>query len=227
MAKEAKPSKESSRASKRRKKAAAEDILSGLPVKCTVHDYDRPEHKDANLREDWWVEDREELVDEAMEFVDPGGEVSFDLDVDEEKARRMLLSRGWVDVGHFLPNEDERLDEESPGGASEVGWNVTIFYGRVSFERALRLVDTIIGRLGDEDEPYDVSALPADVSALRQRVCDLLNNHSQKASFRYAKCEYLYNHTDYPSGGIHDSLMWLTSDNRRVELAGARDYDSC
>lgn len=214
-----------SRASKRCKR---EETLAGLPVECVQDDGSGEKHADATLRLGWsdWAESRDSLVNEALRPL-----LAVGVEFDAERGYDLLMRFGAADSDHFLP-EDERLEDEEPNGFCDNGWNVRILLVKVTHSEALQLVDKLVARLVEDYDDYngsalDVSALPADASSLRQRARLLLNNHAQRSSIRYARCEHKERHTDYPSRDVQDSLMWLTSDNRRMELTGSFSYQIC
>jgi hypothetical protein len=50
---------------------------------------------------------------------------------------------------------------------------------------------------------------------------------AQPSSFRYAYAQHEYRHTDYPSGGITQALLFLTSDGTQVQLKHSFQYEVC
>lgn len=201
-----------------------------------------------------WALNRENLVQKALEILDMvarGGEICEGTEYNDEKAYDMLMRWGHADSEHFLVVE-EPMDDTCPRGLDENGWNMQILFAatELSFAGALKLVDEIVLRIArierdqeqfsafydsDDDDnnnvgPRDelalaIAALPLDCAKLRQRVRSLLSKRAQRSSIRYARYTYEYRRTDSLGGGVvEDSLLFLTSDNRQVELAGRYDW---
>jgi len=242
------------RARKRRKHEDTDDFLAGLPVECTRVDRSDTNHSGAILRRGWteWALNRENLVQKALEILDAvarDGEICEGTEYDNEKAYNLLMRWGHADSDHFLVVE-EPMDDDCAVGVYENGWNMKILYtSEVTLSRALQLVDEMVLRPArvdrdreqipdfyydsDNEGPRDeialaIAALPLDCAKLRQRVRVLLSKHAKLSSIRYARYTYKYRHMDdlYPGAGVEeDSLLWLTSDNRQVEFAGAKDFD--
>lgn len=146
-------------------------------------------------------------------------------DYDQDKARSLLMRYGHLDVEHFLEDASERLEDYKDMGFGDDGWNLKIkLVDEMKREMALKFADKILRRLCNEewDKPSDswVSKLPKDVIELRTKVHVLLRD-AQESSFKYARKDFDGRHTDYPSYSMEESLMWLTTSNRQVQLKGS------
>jgi hypothetical protein len=103
------------------KRIAEDDLkrrgLEALPVDCDEECFNGERSNRASLRLEWSEQfrDRNAVVEYALTRADPGGQVSLNVDYDENIAQFLIHSRGWVDVENFLGNND----------SDEVGWRVS------------------------------------------------------------------------------------------------------
>jgi hypothetical protein len=222
------------RATDRRNKTLIEEemeqlALRKLPIECSEEDYDNDPHNNHLTLQFGWSESylsRDALIEDALSYADPGGQVSLDADYNEDRARQpdsyFGVERGWVDVEDFLDlgeDNDSDEDDNGRGDMDEVGWGVRIVFGRVFPPKEVwRAVNSMLSEFKENtDGQADVSVLQQSVFSLLLRAC--------RSSITLASLSYEYRHTDYPSGGKRCTLMFLTSDNQRVELVGSSTFE--
>ena len=58
--------------------ASNTDLLAGLPVAYDDEDFDSLVFRHVTLEECWWHDNRDGLVEEALQACDPGGQVSLE-----------------------------------------------------------------------------------------------------------------------------------------------------
>jgi hypothetical protein len=154
---------------------------------------------------------RNAVCEYALSHADPGGQVSLDADYDEDRARDIIHSCGCVDVGDFLGNSDSDTEPaEEDLYYLEVGWRVSASFRSIS----------------PKNKWNNAKALLRNKPFLRQCAFGLLLD-AQPSSLRYACAKHEYRHTDYPSGGHAEALLFLTSDGTQVQLKRSHDYECC
>jgi hypothetical protein len=206
------------------KRIAEDDLkrrgLEALPVDCDEECFNGERLNRASLRLEWSEQfrDRNAVVEYALTRADPGGQVSLNVDYDENRARSLIHSRGWVDVEDFLGNGDGDAEE-----AGEVGWRVSASF-RSIFDTKWNKAKALLRN--EEDESMFEDEINGNGPFLRQCAFGLLLD-AQPSSFRYAYAKHEYRHTDYPSGGITQALLFLTSDGTQVQLKHSFQYEVC
>ena len=184
----------------------------------------------------------------ALGKADPGGQVSLDVDMTESdlvRAEQILRRRGSVD------NVADFLDPGMRKHCSEMGWGVACDFKRPMTPRATsKLLSDTIGdyrsnlkyerklrddlkkgvsrgrknMYGDDDWEWE-EAMKKRVagSVMWQSVFSLLVR-AQKSSIVRSKKSYAHRHSEYPSGGKSQSVMFLTSDGQRVEFTNCTSF---
>jgi hypothetical protein len=194
--------------------------IKSLPIECNSEDRDGGVQA-AKLQLGQSELSKAALINKALGFCDPGGQVSEDSDYDGNRARRLLEVTGWVDVEDFYEERDHdyvRLrNMRNSEGMGEVGWNVEIHYKRhiKRLVTAKQKVDDILG------VEYDLGGLDAKTLSLRHGVMCLLWSAVQPQSLQYTDVKHTYRHTDYPSGGCETFLFFHTLDDQMIELKGS------
>jgi len=198
----------------------------GLPISCVYSDNDNPLNITFELkREGWTYETREEVVRKALTYAGPEGMVSLDAEYDKERAEQLLRESGWVNVNDFIKRGGE--SEERKGSIDEIGWHVSMgFEGNIEHAKATQIARSMFISPADEDfvdsDDEDLASFLAGSSSLEKRLFPMLRTAS---SFQYAYFEYTYSHTDFPSAGKEQCLMFVTSDNQRAELIRSRNFE--
>eukprot|EP00545_Synedropsis_sp_CCMP1620_P003268 CAMPEP_0119022342 /NCGR_PEP_ID=MMETSP1176-20130426/27774_1 /TAXON_ID=265551 /ORGANISM="Synedropsis recta cf, Strain CCMP1620" /LENGTH=282 /DNA_ID=CAMNT_0006977165 /DNA_START=73 /DNA_END=921 /DNA_ORIENTATION=- len=207
--------------------------LCSLPISCARNANDGySSGADATLQMGWSEDyaDRDALIEEALSYADPGGRLSGDVNYDEDRARELLRRRKWVDVEDFLEESGDENCCETPAddeswmpGLGKIGWGVK--YEIKTLASPTRTWRRVAGKRITElmNEEGDIVPGDTNVSLLQQCVFSLLVT-AQRSSIRHAYLRYAYRHSEYPSGGKSDALMFLTSDNQRVELMSSSDF---
>jgi Fe-S cluster biosynthesis and repair protein YggX len=209
------------------KRIVEEDLkrrsLESLPIDCNDEDYDHGRFDRASLHLEWSEQfrDRDAVYEHALTRADPGGQVSLDADYDEDRARYLIHSRGWVDVEDFLGDSDADTAEEDYY-CSEIGWKVSASFRSISPEKKWNIAKAI---LINEDGVSMFEDYEANRKFLRQCAFGLLLD-AQPSSLRHTCAKYRYRHTDYPAGGKEEALLFLTSDGTQVQLKGSTDYEN-
>jgi hypothetical protein len=215
------------------KRIAEEDLkrrsLKALPIDCDHENYNGERSDSASLHLEWsdQFRDRDAVCEYALSHADPGGQVSMNADYDEDRARYLIHSRGWVDVEDFVGNSDSDTDEED-FSLSEIGWRVSASFRSISPDNKWNNAKALLKKEegGSMHPPHFSEDEEINWQLLRQCAFGLLLD-AQPSSFRYACEKHEYRHTDYPSGGHAEALLFLTSDGTQVQLERSHDYECC
>ena len=160
------------------------------------------------------------LIEKALEYCDPGGQVSLEdiAQYEEDTARFLLSTRGRVDVEDFIDHDGDDDDYY----AGEVGWNVGIKHGRLSLAMATKFIGTAMNRLdgsvkelGDERDQHVEPV--GEVERLRHFTLCLLRK-ANPSSVHFSSLKADYRHTDYPSGSTDWVVMFILPDHNNTEI---------
>jgi hypothetical protein len=180
----------------------------------------------ASLRLEWSEKfrDRDAVFEYALARADPRG---TDADYDEDRARFLIHSRGWVDVEDFLSNRDTDVDEAEEirwrrirMEYDAIGWRVSASFQSISPENKWNKAKAL---LRDEEDESMFEDEKVDGPFSRQCAFGLLLD-AQPSSLGYAYAKHEYRHAEFPAGGHEEALLFLTSDGTQVQLKHSNRY---
>ena len=183
------------------------------------------------LEEGWSIDltSLEAAITRTLDRADPGGQVSW-AEYDEEKARKLMSERRWVDVEDFASDcEEGGASDREWKSESEIGWRVTLADWTKSCSSSWQVVRDSVwhvvrdyGADEDVDSDEDVGGegvyrkgAGVNVSILR-RVWGLLVEQPQLLV--YVRIVYEYRHTEHPSGGTDEYVNIRTSKGEDYQL---------
>lgn len=205
------------------------DFTSRELATSTIHYGDR--EISMTLEEGWSIDltSLEAAITKTLDRADPGGQVSW-AEYDDEKARKLMSERRWVDVEDFASDcEGEGASNSDGEGESEIGWRVTLGDWTASCSR--RKVLQVVRDYGadeDVDSDEDVGSAGVNIKgagvnvAILHRVWGLLVQQPQLLV--YVRIVYEYRHTDHPSGGADEYVNIRTSQGEDYQLHKGRHY---
>ena len=179
---------------------AVRSLIENQPLSYE-EDFRNGDEFSVTLQHGWSSLDREGLLNEALGYCDPGGQVSWEdeADYDQDRARELLVRTGWVDVDDFIEeyaSEDygRMENRRNSGGHNEIGWNVDFRYKMPvkPLVDAKKVVDIMLGTQSGSDGASD------EVLNIRNVLHCILFANADRDTMKLTRMKYKYRHTAFP-----------------------------